>query len=166
MDDTPRTKVRGGARQGAGRKPVLTSVQKLALGAVIDDMLWQETRARSDKALEAKLAEDDLPELWAAFDRMRNAHPDVRDRQLTDIQATIEEGILQGQRVVPGPVRVAPRIRKPIIRWVARAASLHWRLAISERMAERCLEAYRTIKSRGDAAITGYVPQKDDHHED
>lgn len=67
MNDTPQTGGRGGARRGAGRKPVLTSTQRLALGALIDDMLWRETHALSNRALEARLAEDDLPKLWAAF---------------------------------------------------------------------------------------------------
>ncbi len=96
---------------------------------------------------------------------MRNAHPDVRERQLADIQAPIEEGILQGQRVLPGPPRVAPGIRRPILQRVAHAASQQWHLAVSVRMAERCLEEYRALKSRSDADMTGYVPDIDNPHE-
>jgi hypothetical protein len=158
MNDTPPTRGRGGARRGAGRKPVLTSEQRLLIGAVIHDMLWRETHARSDRALEAKLAEDDLPMLWADLDRMRHANPDIRDRQLADIQAAIEEGVLQGRRYVPGPIRIAPGIRRPIICGVARAASQRWRLTVSERMAERCLEEYRAFKARADADLADYVP--------
>lgn len=161
MNDTPPTGGRGGARRGAGRKPVLTSEQRLEIGAVIHDMLWRETRARSDRALEAKLAEDDLPMLWAGLDRMRHAHSDVGDRQLADIQAAIEEGILQGRRYVPGPIRIAPGIRQSIIRRVALAASQRWRLTVSERMAERCLEEYRALKARVDADMADYVPDID-----
>src|SRR5437016_975790 len=120
MNDTQPTRGCGGARRGAGRKPVLTSGQRLEIGAIIHDMLWRETRARSDRVLAAKLAEDDLPMLWAGLDRMRHGHPDVRDRQLADIQAAIEEGILQGRRYVPGPIRmIAPGIRRSVIRRVA-----------------------------------------------
>jgi len=137
MNQTLPKRGRGGARRGAGRKPVLTSEQRLEIGAVIHDMLWRETRARADSALEAKLAEDDLPMLWAGLDRMRHANRDVRDRQLADIQAAIEEGILQGRRYVPGPIRIAPGIRRSIIRRVALAASQRWRLTVSDRMAER-----------------------------
>ena len=82
MNDTPPTTGRGGARRGAGRKAVLTSEQRLEVGAVIHDMLWRETRARSDRALEAKLTEDDLPMLWAGLDQMRHAHRDVRGEYL------------------------------------------------------------------------------------
>ena len=166
MNDTPPTRGRGGARRGAGRKPVLTSGQRLEIGAVIHDMLWRETRARSDRVLAAKLAEDDLPMLWAGLDRMRHAHPEVRDRQLADIQAAIEEGILQGRRYVPGPVRIAPGIRRSIIRRMALAASQRWRLTVSERMAERCLEEYRALKARVDADMADYVPDIDNPDRD
>jgi hypothetical protein len=166
MNDTPPTGGRGGARRGAGRKPVLTSEQRLEIGAVIHDMLWRETRARSDRAIEAKLAEDDLPTLWAGLDRMRHAHPDVCDRQLADIQAAIEEGILQGRRYVPGPIRIAPGIRVSIIRRAALAASRRWRLTVSERMAERCLEEYRALKARVDAEMAGYLPDIDNPDRD
>lgn len=166
MNDTPTTRGRGGARRGAGRKAVLTSEQRLEIGAVIHDMLWRETRARSNKVLAAKLAEDDLPMLWAGLDRMRHARPDVRDRQLADIQAAIEEGILQGRRYVPGPVRIALGIRRSIIRRVALAASQRWPLTVSERMAERCLEEYRTLKARVDADMADYVPDIDNPDSD
>ena len=166
MKDTPPTTGRGGARRGAGRKAVLTSEQRLEIGAVIHDMLWRETRGRSDRALEAKLAEDDLPMLWAGLDRMRHAHRDMRGRQLADIQAAIEEGILQGRRYVPGPTRIAPGIRRSIIRRVAIAASQRWRLTVSGRMAERCLEEYRALKARVDAEMLDYVPNIDDPDKD
>lgn len=166
MNDTPPTRGRGGARRGAGRKSVLTSEQRLEIGAVIHDMLWRETRARSNRVLAAKLAEDDLPMLWSGLDRMRHAHPDIRDRQLADIQAAIEEGILQGRRYVPGPIRIAPGIRRSIIRRVALAASQRWRLTVSERMAERCLEEYRALKAKVDAEMADHVPNIDDPDKD
>jgi hypothetical protein len=134
MNDTPPTRGRGGARRGAGRKPVLTSEQRLAIG---------------------------VPMLWVDLDRMRHAHPDVRDRQLADIQAAIEEGILQGRPYVPGPIKISPGIRRSIIQGVARAASQRWRLTVSERMAERCLEEYRALKARVDADMADYVPDID-----
>src|SRR6266545_7332958 len=166
MNNTPLTRGRGGARRGAGRKAVLTSEQRLEIGAVIHDMLWRETRARSNRVLAAKLVEDDLPMLWAGLDRMRQAHPVVRDRQLADIQAAIEEGILQGRRYVPGPIRIAPGIRRSIIRRVALAASQRWHLPVSERMAERCLEEYRALKARVDADMADYVPDIDNPDRD
>jgi hypothetical protein len=143
MNDTPPTRRRGGARRGAGRKSVLTSDQRLEIGAVIHDMLWRETRARSNRVLAAKLAEDDLPMLWADLARM-----------------------LQGRRHVPGPIRVAPGIRRSIIRRVALAASQRWRLTVSERMAERCLEEYRALKAKVDAEMADYVPNIDDPDKD
>ena len=165
MNDTPPMK-RGGARRGAGRKPLLTSEQRLEIGAIIHDVLWRKTRARSDNSLQAILAEDDLPMLWADLDRMRHAHPDVRDRQLADIQAAIDEGILQGPRYFPGPIRIAPGIRRSVIRRVALAASQRWQLTVSERMAERCLEEFRALKARVDAAMADYVPDIDNPDKD
>ena len=104
--------------------------------------------------------------LWAELDRMRHAHPDIRDRQSADIQATIEEGILQGRRYVPGPIRIEPGIRRSIIRRVALAASQRWRLTVSERMAERCLEEYRALKARVDADMANYMPDIDNPDRD
>jgi hypothetical protein len=104
--------------------------------------------------------------LWAGLDRLRHAHPDLCDRQLTDIQAAIEEGILQGRRYVPGPIKIAPGVRGPIIRRVALAASQRWCLTVSERMAERCLEEYRALKARVDADMADYVPEIDNPDKD
>ena len=99
-----------------------------------------------DRALADKLAEDDLPELWAGLHRLRQGDPDLRDRQLCDIQASIEEGVLQGRRWIPGPTRTVSGIRPAILRKVARAASRRWGVAVSERMAERCLEEYQGVR--------------------
>jgi hypothetical protein len=67
---------------------------------------------------------------------------------LADLEADIEEGILQGRRRLAVPTRVKPGIRRPIIRSVARAASRLWRVAVSQRAAEICLEEYRTWNRR------------------
>ena len=150
----PSAKARGGARPGAGRKPLLTPEQRLALGAVINDMLWRETRDRADEKLHAVLAEDDLPVLWADHDRARRATRNIGDRHLWDIQAAIEEGVLQGRRRVPGPTRVAAGIRRRVVRSAALAASQRWQTRISERMAERCLEEYRAFKARSDSEVS------------
>ena len=104
--------------------------------------------------------------LWADLDRMRHAHPAVRDRQLADIQAAIEEGILQGRRYFPGPIRIGPGIRRSVIRRVAFAASQRWRLTVSERIAERCLEEFRALKARVDADMADYMPDIDNPDKD
>ncbi|MBL6613333.1 MAG: hypothetical protein ISP49_00365 [Reyranella sp.] len=104
--------------------------------------------------------------LWADLDRTRDAHPDVLDRQLGDIQAAIEEGILQGRRYFPGPLRIAPGIRRSVIRRVALAASQRWHLTVSERMAERCLEEFRALKANVDADMADYVPDIDNPDKD
>ena len=143
-------KGRGGARPGAGRKPVLLPEQRLALGAIIDSMLWRETRVRADQKLQVMLAEDDLPLLWADLDRSRRGSRNLRDRLLWDIDAAIERGILRGRRGIRGPTKVAPGIRRRIIRSAALAASQRWQAPISQRMAERCLEEYRAFRARSD----------------
>lgn len=150
---------RGGARKGAGRKPTLTSEQRLHLGALIHARLWQKTRALFDRSLAGRLAEDELPMLWA---RLHDQHKAGRgkdaDVTLWDIQAAIEEGALQGQRYFPGATKVAPGIREQVIRSVARVLSRRWRLYISTRMAERCLEEFRTISARADAELADDKP--------
>lgn len=152
-------KRRGGARRGAGRKPVLTWAQRLHVGASVDSLLWRKTYARFDRELDAILAEDDLPQLWEGLHRLQQADPELLERQLSDIQASIEEGILQGRRYVTGPTRILPGIRRAILQKVADAASLRWHVAVSERMAERCLEEYRALRARIDADVKTLDPR-------
>ena len=52
------------------------------------------------------------------------------------------------------------------LRVMARTASQRWRLTISERMAERCLEEYRAFKARADADLADYVPDIDNPDRD
>ena len=47
-----------------------------------------------------------------------------------------------------GPRRTVPRIRGPIVRNVARAASRSFGISVSPRTAERCLEDYRALVAR------------------
>jgi hypothetical protein len=157
------TRRRGGARRGAGRKPILTDLQRLKIGAAIDRRLWRKTRTDFVRSVDAKFADDDLRALWARL----QATPDIDRRKvdpnaladlLADIEAEIEEGGLQGQRRFRGPIRVAPGIRKPIIRSVARAASRLYCASVSERTAERCLEEYRAINAKVTAELANYTP--------
>lgn len=157
------TSRRGGARQGAGRKPILTGLQRLKIGAAIDRRLWRKTRADFVRSVDAKFADDDLRSLWARL----QATPDVSRRKLdpdaladlfADIEAEIEEGGLQGQRHFQGPTRVAPGIRGPIVRSVARAACRLYRVSVSERTAERCLEEYRAIEAKVTAELASHMP--------
>jgi hypothetical protein len=150
---------RGGARKSAGRKPILTSRQRLLLGAMIQALMWHKTRAVFDRKLADTLAQDDLPMLW---DKQHEARRTGRDKDadaiLWDIQAAIDEGVLQGRRYIQGPTKVAAGIREQIIRSVARAMSRRWRVHVSPRMAERCLEEYRALSARADAELADYKP--------
>jgi hypothetical protein len=142
---------RGGARQGSGRKPILTDEQRLQIGAAIHRRLWRRTRAKFAGAVDANFADDDLSTLWADLNRIPIADRHkvhVDDARLSDIEVEIEEGGLQGRRYFRGPRRVAPGIRGPIVRGVARAAFRFFGVSISPRMAERCLEEYRELDAK------------------
>lgn len=150
---------RGGARKGAGRKAMLSSQQRLYLGAMIHARLWDETRALFDRKLAASLTEDEIPALWDRLDDHRRAGR-AEDVEVTlwDIQAAIDEGVLQGRRYFQGPTKVAPRLREQVIRSAARLMSRRWQLPVSSRLAERCLEEFRTISARADAELADDKP--------
>jgi hypothetical protein len=152
------TAKRGGARPGAGRKPILSDLQRLKVGAAIERRLWRRTRAEFARTIDVKLAEDEVPQNWERLravpvaDR-RRVDKAALDMLLEDIAVDIEEGVLQGRRYLPGPTRVKPGIRDPIIRSVARAASRMWRVPVSARAAEICLEEYRAMSARADVQL-------------
>ena len=91
---------------------------------------------------------------------------DFDDARLADIEVEIEEGGLQGRRYFSGPRRVAPRVRRPIIRSVARAASRFFGIPISPRTAERCLEEYRALDARVNRALATDTPNVEDDNAD
>jgi hypothetical protein len=148
---------RGGARKGAGRKNVLTADQRFEVGAAIENLLWQETRA----AFARKVAAVDLygelgqaqKQLLAEYANFPRLNQDAIGAQLDDIETEIEEGPLQGRRVWSGPTTVARGIRDPIIQRVAIEASQKWRVHVSARMAERCLEHYRSACAKDNVQI-------------
>lgn len=154
---------RGGAREGAGRRPILSDEQRLKIGAAIHRRLWRKTQAEFVRSVEAKFGDDNLRALWASLEATpragrRKVDPEALADHLADIQAEIEEGGLQGRRYFRGPTRVAPGIRGPIIRSVARAASRLLRASVSERTVERCLEEYRAIEARVTSELGTYAP--------
>jgi hypothetical protein len=160
-----RTSRRGGARDGAGRKPILTDEQRLQIGAAIHRRLWRKTRAEFARTVDAKFADDDLLALWAELNKIPTAerrNVDSDDARLADIQVEIEEGGLQGRRYFSGPRRIAPRVRGPIVRSVARAASRLFGVSISLRTAERCLEEYRALDARVSRELATDMPKIED----
>jgi hypothetical protein len=150
---------RGGVRRGAGRKPVLGSLQRLQVGAMVHDALQQETQDRFDRALDARIAEDEeLPQIWARLGATprrgrRDIDPESLAILLADAQAAIEEGVLQGRRYFPGPGTTAPGVREPILRRVARDVSRRWKKRITPRMVEKCLEEYRATMRTMDVQL-------------
>jgi hypothetical protein len=139
-------KKRGGARQGAGRPPKLTDLQRLQLGGAVERRLWRRTRARFVQSLDAKVSEasdGELPRLWAQIWSVPPAdrHRVDLGRILHDVDAEIET-TLQGRRYFPGPTKIAAGIRAPVIRSMARAASRRWKKDVTPRMVKRCLEEY------------------------
>jgi hypothetical protein len=147
----------------------LTDEQRLQIGAAIHRRLWRKTRAEFARAVDAKFADDDLSALWAELNKIPTAdrrNVDFDDVRLADIEVEIEEGGLQGRRYFRGPRGVAPRIRGPIVRSVARAASRFFGISISPRTAERCLEEYRALDARVNRALATDTPNVEDDNAD
>jgi hypothetical protein len=143
----------------------LTDEQRLQIGAAIHRRLWRRTRAEFARAVDARFADDDLSALWAELDKIPIAgrrNVDFDDTRLADIEVEIEEGGLQGRRYFSGPRRVASRIREPIVRSVARAASRFFGVSISPRTAERCLEEYRALDARVTRELATRMPNIED----
>ena len=143
----------------------MTDEQRLQIGAAIHRRLWRRTRAEFARAVDAKFADDDFSALWAELNKVpiadrRNVEFD--DVRFADIEVEIEEGGLQGRRYFSGPSRVAPRIRGPIVRSVARAASRLFGVSISPRTAERCLEEYRAIDAKLSRELAAHMPNNED----
>jgi hypothetical protein len=151
-------KKRGGARPGAGRPPELTDLQRLQIGAAVEQLLWQETRAawaRADDAEISNLTDGELPRLWEEIwgAPIADRHRVKIGRILHDAAAEIKES-LQGKQYIKGPTRVAAGIRGPTIRSVARDASQHWGQEVTPRMVKRCLEEFRAINARANIQLT------------
>jgi hypothetical protein len=160
---------RGGARKGAGRKQVLTDVQRMRLGVAIQRRLCRKSYAIFRQSLYADLLEDYIPQQWAKLwaippaDRARVAalprdDPKGLDALLSDIRTDIEKGVLQGRRYFHAPRMAANGIRAPIICSVAKAASRRWRIEVTDRMAEKCLKEFRRIIARVDADLADDQP--------
>jgi hypothetical protein len=94
-----KTSRRGGARQGAGRKPILTDEQRLQIGAAIHRRLWRRTRAAFARAVDGKFADDDLSALWAELNKIPTA--DRRKVDLTTSQDSRTDRSQRGSCSVP-----------------------------------------------------------------
>lgn len=143
----------------------MTDEQRLQIGAAIHRRLWRRTRAEFARAVDAKFADDDLSALWAELNKIPTADRrkvDFDDVRCADIEVEIDEGGLQGRRYFSGARRVAPRIRGPIVRSVARAASRLFGISVSPRTAERCLEEYRAIDAKLSRDLATYKPNIED----
>jgi hypothetical protein len=148
-------KNRGGLRRGAGRKPLLTVEEEIAIGAEIHNRIYAARRANKRTGNELVITPA-LKDLW----RQLNDIPIEQRRQLA------RKGMLESYEGDEGlfgqwmsdvqteigdmkPLKIAaegPRgVREQIIRDVAQEKSAHYGMKISERKAERCLESWRSI---------------------
>jgi len=158
-------KKRGGRRKGSGRKPKLSSEVRLLIGGRVHTCLAKVTQEAFDRSLDARapLLKDhynrvdqfpaasrrqwrELEERYGddASDAAPNlaAIGEIRD----DINSEIETGPLKGKRWEVGPQRTAYGTRRKVLLEVARAMSCRYGIAISTRMAERCLEEFRAFE--------------------
>lgn len=146
---------RGGKRPGAGRKPRLSRLDKLRVGARCE-RLWREVyRANAEAALRRQLPEtrrqwrkaQDVP----VPDRPAwTASPDFEDHQ-DDVRGGLQEdqGIdLVGDDREPARIIRAEPVRPKVgPQIVARVAS---ETGETERMVERCWKLFRKIERESD----------------
>ena len=151
---------RGGKRQGAGRKPTLSELDRLAVGAEANSRIWRATEAWVRARVEAKHERYNLKEKstrvrsiplperkrWSQHSEddgstAGDAVYDVRDA----IGAWMRDG---SKKVIVSPGRAGYGLRREIITAVSADWSRKRGRSISPRLVERCLEEYRAIERR------------------
>lgn len=142
---------RGGARKGAGRKPVLNLEERWALGAQCEGLWQDEIRARRDA--KGRKAYEDVDEEYrrvqASLRRRGTSwlRSEAGMQALADVEIARRERLgLSDDEVLPAVNRIsAPRpkrLRAEIIAQVALASN------ISPRRAEACWKEFRQMARR------------------
>jgi hypothetical protein len=155
---------RGGRRDGAGRKKLLTEEQRVILGTVTAGLLRERTNASADAKFAAQHADTDLEYLWTRLHAVppeNRKKPEGQDRLsiwLDDIEEEIRSPPLRGRRWERGPLIAAKRMRLVTFRDVAKEASQHWGLKITSRMVKRCLDEFEQVMAADDA-LTASQPK-------
>lgn len=148
---------RGGVRSGAGRKPALTALQRMSLGADCESRFNRYAAAKLDAAVASAL--DRQPEYDAMMKEVHSIPVGERADWLSSEAASDHrddvEGIMRSQFRVPddfdGPVGrgIHVRVTKPygvkraIIDEVAAEAALSLGISVSSRLVRECWDEFR-----------------------
>jgi hypothetical protein len=147
---------RGGKRQGAGRKPILSAVERLDRGADVNARLLGATQAWVRARVEANYERYNLKEKWARVHSIPVAERQRWSQRSTDDGSTAGDAVFDvrdairaagSKKVVVSPGRAGYRLRCQIIATVAADWSRDLGQNISPRFVERCLEEYRAFES-------------------
>jgi hypothetical protein len=150
-------KRKGGKRQGAGRKPVLSAVERLDLRARVEARLAEAARVRLKEMVEARNERFNLREKWARLqsipvDERRRRQSTKRnwaddDDTVLDVRDAVA-ALYGSNKIEISIAKLRYGLRRQIVATVAKEKSKELRRSITPRLAERCLEEYRAISSR------------------
>ena len=148
---------RGGRRAGAGRKPVLSELSRLAIGARCEELWRNEWKAGVKRAVTAATATVAVE--WQSVnaipvaERKRwlrpNAYDDHRDniefalREQQKIAASDERDPCRGIRIVP---RRPKGRREAIVDQVSEEQSAKRGVLVSRRLVESCWKEFRRVE--------------------
>lgn len=148
---------RGGLRAGAGRKSVLTDMERMLLGADCESRFNRFAAAKLEAAVASAI--NQRTEYDAMIDEVRSVPIDDREEWLTTEAASYHrddvEGIMRTQHGLPddydGPVSRGIHVqvtkpygvRKTIVWEVAKAAADTWGRPVSPRLVRECWDEFR-----------------------
>ena len=149
---------RGGKRPGAGKRPTLSEIDRLAIGAEAEKRIAEAAEARLRALVETKLEPYGLREKWARLrdvptqERKRWARRSADDGSVTgdtvfDVRADLV-ALARTGKIIVSHAQLRRGLRREVIATVAKEWSQRLSLTVTPRFVERCLEEYRAIISR------------------
>lgn len=135
-------KSRGGARPGAGRKPVLDSWDRISVGIKCEHVLNRIARARVDQQFADDLAETNLPEFWEWINSIpvpeRKAFLGSEEAKRHSQAIDHERSVLR-RTYINGRYGVRRRVIREVIAW----AKVQFDIDLKGSFVEDCWEEYR-----------------------
>jgi hypothetical protein len=145
---------RGGKRRGAGRKPTLSEVDRVALGAEVEARLALAAKARREAMVEARNERFNLQEKRARLnsipvdERRRRARQSPNwaddDDTVLDIRDAVS-ALYGSSKIEISIAQLRYGLRRQILAEVAKEKSKKLRRNITPRFVERCLEEHRAV---------------------
>lgn len=153
-------KARGGKRQGAGRKSILSPEDRLHVGALVEEEIRLAKEQQADAAVRRAFPDIDLEihrrQLKAFSRRQRKAwrgrlqaegktEEEEEDSRLSQLISDLRAEIGERSRGIAGPAATPSGTRRKALAEVAA------RRGLTIRMVEKCLEEYRKANADTDA---------------